>query len=678
MPTLEIDPVCHMKVDPAKAAGKTDYRGNTYYFCAESCKYKFEARPEQYVAPKPETGLVQLGVIKPVDERPHASREAIYTCPMDPEVRQVGPGTCPKCGMALEPLELTGEVDDTELKAMSRRFWASAVLTLPLLAFMVADVASGGNEVMPRAQKFVELALGSAVVIWGGWPFFERGWTSLVTRSFNMFTLIMLGTGSAYLFSLVAVFFPSAGALYFEPAAVITTLVLLGQVLELRTRSRTGHAIRSLLDVAPRTARLITKTGDVDIAVDQIHAGQRLRVRPGEKIPVDGVVIDGASDVDESMITGESLRVEKGPGDQVSAGTLNGSGTFVFEARRVGSETLLAQIIRLVGEAQRSRAPIQRLADRVSAYFVPAVVLAAAITFAIWLAFGPEPRLAHGVINAVAVLIIACPCALGLATPMSIMVATGRGANAGVLVRNAEALERLERVNVVVTDKTGTLTEGKPVVVTVQTTGPRSEGELLRLVASLEAGSEHPFGAAMISAARERQLTLDRAEDFQYTRGAGLAGTVDGHRLVAGSSSFLKAHGIASEQWETRAASLRSEGQSVLFVAVDDGPAGLIGIKDRLRASAAETVRALHNEKIRLVMLTGDNEVTARAIASEAGVDEVQGGVLPDGKVAVIQKLRLAGNVVAMAGDGINDAPALAAADVGIAMSTGTDIAMES
>ena len=662
---MEKDPICGMTVDPSKAAGQSAVDGKAYYFCSLGCKTKFDSN---------------------VIQREPAPASAEYTCPMHPEIVRSKPGACPICGMALEPRHASMEEDRSELRDMTRRFWVSAALTVPLLILMFAYF---------RAMPWIELALATPVVLWGGWPFFERGWMSLVHRSLNMFTLIALGTGASYLFSLVAVLLPqvipvsfrshSGGPpLYFEPAAVITTLVLLGQVLELRARSRTSSALKSLLGLAPKSARLVGASGsDEDVPVERIRIGDKLRVRPGEKTPVDGVVIDGVSSVDESMITGESIPVEKSAGARVTAGTVNGRGSFVMRAERVGSDTLLSQIVRMVGEAQRTRAPIQRLADVVASYFVPAVVLIAVLTFAVWAIWGPEPRLAHAFVNAVAVLIIACPCALGLATPMSIMVGTGRGATAGILVRNAEALEVLEKMNVLVVDKTGTLTEGKPKLMTVApVAGGVPESELLRLAASIEQASEHPLAAAVAAGAKERGIEIANATDFESITGKGVTGIVDGRKVTIGNRALLENAGMhAGEntgELAERAEQLRQAGQVVMFVAVDGQPAGLIGVADPIKVSSPEAVKLLHQERVRITMLTGDSRTTALAVAKQLGIDDVEAEVLPDQKAAAVRKLQRGGRVVAMAGDGINDAPALAQAQIGIAMGTGTDVAMES
>jgi Cu+-exporting ATPase len=656
------DPVCGMTVNPQHAAGSSTYQGQTYYFCSKSCVAKFEANPEKYLHPDAQA--------EPME--PQAALEEVtveYTCPMHPEVRQIGPGSCPKCGMALEPVSVNLaalEEVNPEYIDMRRRFWFSAGPTAVLLALMYAGVDA----------PWIEGALATPVVLWAGWPLFERGWASLVNRSLNMFTLIATGVAAAYFYSLVATLlpdiFPASFRLhggqppvYFEPAAVIVTLVLLGQVLELRARSQTSSAIKSLLGLAPKTARRIRTDGtEEDVPLAQVRMGDRLRVRPGERVPVDGAVLEGSSFVDESMITGEPIPAEKSPGSRVTGGTVNGTGAFAMKAERVGAETLLARIVQMVSEAQRSRAPIQRLADVVASWFVPLVIVVAAITFVVWSIWGPEPRLAYALVNAVAVLIIACPCALGLATPMSIMVGTGRGAMAGVLIRNAEALEALGKVDTLVIDKTGTLTEGKPKLVFVH------DLELLRLAASVEQLSEHPLALAIVAGAKERSLPLAEARDFLATPGAGVHGVVEGRRVSIGNT--------APPELSERARQLMQDGQTVVYVTIDDQPAGILGITDPIKASAGPAIERLRLEGLRIFMLTGDNRTTAEVVARKLGIDEVRAQVLPDQKAAVIAELQAQGHLVAMAGDGINDAPALARAQVGIAMGTGTDIAMES
>jgi Cu+-exporting ATPase len=617
-----------------------------------------------------------------------------YSCPMHPEVVRDAPGDCPICGMALEPTVVTlEEPPNPELVDMARRFWISLALTLPVFLIAMSDLIPGRPlqaAVSERWLAWLQLAIASPVVLWGGKPFFERGWSSLVNRSLNMFTLIAMGTGVAYLYSLAATLAPDifpaafqaadgAVAVYFEAAAVIITLVLLGQVLELRARSQTSSALRALLGLAPKTARLMAEDGgERDIPLDQVQPGDRLRVRPGEKLPVDGVVLEGASVVDESMISGEPIPVEKTVGDRVIGATVNGTGGLVMQAERVGSETILAQIVRMVGEAQRSRAPIQRLADVVAGYFVPAVVLVAAVAFVVWALVGPEPAMAYAVINAVAVLIIACPCALGLATPMSIMVGTGRGAGAGVLIKNAEALEVMEKVDTLVVDKTGTLTEGRPSLTRVVALGEPGEDELLRLAASLERGSEHPLGAAIVAGAEARGLELEAAEAFQSVTGKGVTGRVAGRRVALGNLALLGQLEVDAAAVEERAEALRADGETVMFVALDGTAAGLLGVADPIKDTTAEALRQLHREGIEVVMLTGDNRTTALAVARRLGIERVEAEVLPEQKGELVKRLQAEGRIVAMAGDGINDAPALALAQVGIAMGTGTDIAMES
>jgi len=625
-------------------------------------------------------------------ETPIASTRIEYTCPMHPQIVRSAPGTCPICGMALEPRTVTAvDQDNPELRDMSRRFWISVGLTVPLLGIAMSDMLPG----MPVQHAFrawlpwTELLLSTPVVLWGGWPFFERGWTSIVNRSTNMFTLIAMGTGVAYLYSLVATLFPQifpksfrdmngTPPVYFEAAAAIVTLVLLGQVLELRARSRTGSAIRALLDLTPKTARILRGGREEDIPLERVQPGDRLRVRPGERVPVDGVAIEGASAIDESMITGESMPVEKESGSHVIGGTVNGTGSFVMRAERVGSETVLAQIVRQVSQAQRSRAPIQRLADRVAAWFVPAVIAIAVVTFVVWSFFGPEPRFAHGLVNAVAVLIIACPCALGLATPVSIMVAMGRGAHAGVLIKSAEALEMLEKVDTLVLDKTGTLTEGKPRVTSVVTVSNVEEAELLRLVASLEQGSEHPLAASVIAAAKERGQAVAASHEFNYLTGRGVTGKVDGHAVIAGNEKLFEESNIPIGPLSQPADELRRSGQTLIFIAVDGRPAGLIAISDPVKKSTPRALKDLKDEGLRLVMLTGDNHAAAEVIARQLGIGEFEAGVLPEHKADVVRRLQGRGRIVAVAGDGVNDAPALAQANVGIAMATGTDVAIES
>jgi Cu+-exporting ATPase len=676
------DPVCGMTVDPATAAGHVEYQGATYYFCDPSCAKKFEANPEQFLS----TGL------RPAPA-PAAAKPVEYTCPMHPEIVRSAPGSCPICGMALEPREPAAEAVNPELLDMTRRFRASVALTAPILALMVSEMIPGRPLQRLLGEHLVlwlQLALATPVVLWAGFPFFARGWASVRSRNLNMFTLIALGTGAAYLYSLVALLFPGfvpasfhahGGelAVYFEPAAVIVTLILLGQVLELRARSQTSSAIRSLLGLAPKTALLLRENGrEEEAPLDSVQVGDLLRVRPGEKVPVDGVVVEGASTVDESMLTGEPMPVEKGPGSQVTAGTVNGTGGFVMRAQRVGADTVLAHIVKLVGQAQRTRAPIQRLADVVSGWFVPAVILIAVVTFVIWALFGPEPRLAHALVNAVAVLIIACPCALGLATPMSIMVGIGRGASAGILIRNAEALETLEKADTLLVDKTGTLTEGKPRLVSVATLAGYEESEILRVAASLERGSEHPLAQAILAGAGERAISPGAAKNFHSHTGMGVTGTVDGRSVAIGNVRLLETLSIDSVPLRERAEQLRREAQTVVLVAVDGRPAGILGVADPIKPSAAEAIAMLQQAGVRVVMVTGDSRVTAEAVARKLGIDDVEAEILPEQKSEAVKRLQAAGHRVAMAGDGVNDAPALAQADVGIAMGTGTDIAMES
>ena len=673
------DPVCGMDVDPAGAAGAAEHSGNSYYFCSKGCLENFRTSPEQYTGEG--------------EREPPPDAEGTYTCPMHPEVQQEGPGSCPICGMALEPLTISVEEGpNPELKDMSRRFWISLVLALPVFVIAMSEMIFAHplqTAVYGRASAFAQFALATPVVLWGGWSFFVRGWHSIVRRSLNMFTLISIGTGAAYLYSVFATFIPRVFppsfrghngqiAIYFEAASMITVLVLLGQVLELRARSRTGSAIRGLLQLAPSKARRLTEIGEEEITLDQVRPGDRLRVRPGEKVPVDGVVREGFSSVDESMISGEPMPVEKSPGGRAIGGTVNGTGSFIMEAERVGSETLLARIVKMVGDAQRSRAPIQRLADLVASWFVPAVILCSIITFIVWSLVGPEPAMAYALVNAVAVLIIACPCALGLATPMSIMVGTGRGALAGVLIKNAEALEVLEKVDMLVIDKTGTLTEGKPRLVSVTPEPPFSEEELLGIGASLERGSEHPLAAAIVKGAEERGVALTEAGDFMTVPGKGVTGTVDGHAVVFGNLQLFQEQGINPAALPARAEELRNDGQTVMLIAVDGRPAGMIGVADLVKESAVEAISQLHQEGVEIVMLTGDSRTTAEAVARKTGIDKVIAEVLPDEKSEEVGRLQQTGRVVAMAGDGINDAPALARADIGIAMGTGADVAMES
>ncbi|HLW91577.1 MAG TPA: heavy metal translocating P-type ATPase [Roseiarcus sp.] len=674
------DPVCGMSVTIATAKHQAEHGGKTYYFCSGRCREKFVAEPVLFIAePSAQPAL------KP------APAGAIYTCPMHPQIRQPGPGNCPICGMALEPEVATAAAGPSpELKDMTRRFWVGLILSVPVLALEMGRHLTG-LHVMLAAQtsNWIQFVLATPVVLWAGWPFFERGWASLKTRNFNMFTLIAMGIGVAWVYSVVATVAPGAFppafrgadgavAIYFEAAAVITVLVLLGQVLELRAREQTGGAIRALLDLAPKTARRVRIDGlDEEIALEAVTVGDRLRVRPGEKIPVDGELIEGRSAIDESMVTGESMPVTKTPGDKLIGGTLNQSGGFIMRADKVGSDTVLAQIVQMVAQAQRSRAPIQRLADQVSGWFVPLVILVAILAFVVWAIFGPEPRFAFGLVAAVSVLIIACPCALGLATPMSIMVGVGRGARSGVLIKNAEALERFEKVDTLVVDKTGTLTEGKPKVVALRAVGI-SEDELLRLSASLEQSSEHPLAAAIVRAATERGVGLAKVENFDSPAGKGATGTVNGRRVVLGNRAMMAAAGVDIASLEKAAEDLRRDGATAIFAALDGKAAGVIAIADPIKATTAGAVSSLRDAGVRVVMLTGDNRTTAEAVARKLGISEVEAEILPQDKGKVVERLRKEGRVVAMAGDGVNDAPALAAADVGVAMGTGTDVAIES
>jgi Cu+-exporting ATPase len=688
------DPVCGMTFAQAGAAGESDINGQTYFFCSRSCMERFESDPSRFVALRHDSRGVEEMRDRSVGEPASTAQTGIeYTCPMHPEIVRSEPGACPICGMALEPRHGAGEEVNPELADMTRRFWTSVALTVPILMFMISEVIPGDpliHAIGMRASQWVQFALATPVVLWGGWPFFQRAAASIRNRSLNMFTLIGLGTGSAYFYSVFALLFPGAipasfretagqVALYFEPAAVITTLVLLGQVLELRARSRTSSAIKALLGLAPKTARLIKPDGaEQDVDVEQIAIGDRIRVRPGEKVPVDGEVFEGKSSVDESMVTGEPIPIEKSSGDKVTGGTVNGTGTFVFRAERVRADTMLSQIVRMVSDAQRTRAPIQRLADRVSGWFVPVVVLIAIATFIGWAVLGPEPKLAHALVNAVAVLIIACPCALGLATPMSIMVGTGRGAQAGVLIRNAEALEALEKVDTVVVDKTGTLTEGKPRVVALSITPGFDETKVLQAVASLERASEHPLAGAIVQSAEAKGLALLRVSEFESVTGKGVTGVVDGRIMAAGNAALMRGISIDLLSLEPEAERLRSHGQTVMFIAVDGRLAGLLGVADPIKASTHDAIDLLHAAGVRITMLTGDNRQSAEAVARKLGIDDVKAEVLPDQKLDVVRDLKARGGKVAMAGDGVNDAPALAEANVGIAMGTGTDVAIES
>lgn len=681
-----VDPVCKMTIDPKAAAGSSVYKGVTYYFCAVSCKKKFDAEPEVY-----------LGGKKARAEAP-APKGTQYTCPMDPEILQDKPGSCPICGMALEPLVPLfgadeGEEENPELIDMTRRFWFSLVLSLPVVLIamrhLIPGITAFEHIVPPNILKWVELILATPVVLWGGWPFFVRGWQSLMTRNLNMFTLIGIGVGVAYIYSFVAAVLPDIFpesfrgkdgmvGVYFEASAVIVALVLLGQVLELKARGKTGAAIKALIGLAPKTARRINDGAEEDIPLEDVKIDDILRVRPGEKIPVDGVVIEGTSSVDESMVSGEPLPVQKQKGDGVIGATVNGTGMFIMKAERVGADTLLSQIVHMVAEAQRSRAPIQKLADIVAAYFVQIVMTAAILTFVIWAWLGPEPRMAYAIINAVAVLIIACPCALGLATPMSIMVAMGKGAMAGVLFKNAEAIEIMKKVDTVVVDKTGTLTVGKPKLVQIIPANGFDEKSVLRFGASIERGSEHPLAAAIVKGAEEKGIRLSNVEGFESVTGKGVTGIIEGNKITLGNRKLLEDIGVDPGELSQKAEAMRADGQTVMFIAIDWKPAGLLCVADPLKETTPEAIKALHKENIRIVMLTGDNRTTAEAVSKKLGLDDVIAGVLPDQKADIVKKLQSEGRIVAMAGDGINDAPALAQAHVGIAMGTGTDVAMQS
>jgi Cu+-exporting ATPase len=685
--TVVTDPVCGMKVDTRTAAHRYELDGTPYYFCSARCLEKFRADPDPYLNPAHTDPAVQHPAMGAL---PEAAEGTTWTCPMHPEIRRDGPGSCPICGMALEPLEpVAEEGPNPELIDMSRRFWVSLALSVPLLAITMGAELLGWELVPMRLSNWLQLALASPVVLWGGWPFFDRFWASVKTRNLNMFTLIGLGVGAAFGYSLVATLAPgifpetmrTMGGMvpvYFEAAAVITTLVLLGQVLELRARAATGKAIRALLGLAPKTARRVKDGREEDVPLEQVHVGDLLRVRPGEKIPVDGVVVEGRSAVDESMITGEPVPVEKVAEDKVTGATVNGTGSLLMRAERVGKDTMLSQIVRMVAAAQRSRAPIQKLADKVSGWFVPSVVAVSAIAFIAWNLFGVTAPLSHAIVNAIAVLIIACPCALGLATPMSIMVGTGRGASAGVLIKNAEALELMEKIDTLVVDKTGTLTVGKPKLVAVEPADGHDEAEVLRLAASLERGSEHPLAAAIVDGAEERGIDVPASSDFESVTGKGVTGTVEGRKVALGNAALMGDLGIDPAPLQRQAEDHRTQGQGVMFVALDGKLAGLLVVADPVKDGAAEAIAELHREGIRIVMLTGDNRRTAEAVARRVGIDDVMAEVLPDQKQAKVERLRSEGRRVAMAGDGINDAPALAAADVGIAMGTGTDVAMES
>jgi len=673
------DPVCGMQVTLESKGGTAQWQGETYAFCSVKCRDKFVADPERYLHPD------SASVVEDTD--------AIYTCPMHPEIEKRGPGSCPLCGMALEPKEISADSgDDSELHDMSRRFRSSLVLTVPVLVLAMGPMFGVPLERLAssRTLDWVELLLATPVVVWGGWPFFVRGWQSVRSRHFNMFTLISLGVSVSYIYSLVATFFPGifpaafrgedgGVAIYFEAAAVITTLVLLGQVLELKARQQTGAAIRALLGLTPKTARLVEADGhETDVPLDQVQVGDKLRIRPGEKVPTDGVVLEGHSAVDEAMVTGESIPVAKNAGDRVIGATVNGTGSLLIEANKVGKDTLLAQIVQMVAEAQRSRAPIQKLADKVAGWFVPGVILIAIVTFIAWSLIGPDPRLAHALINAVAVLIIACPCALGLATPMSIMVATGKGATQGVLFKNAEAIEIMRQIDTLVVDKTGTLTEGKPKLISLKVKTGQEEEALLKIAADLERGSEHPLAEAIVAAAEEKNLPRSTAEKFNSVTGKGVSGEVDGQAVALGNQALLDELGLNAGELESQAENLRTEGQTVMYLAVSGKVVGLLGVADPVKQTTPEAIRQLHEAGLHIVMLTGDNRTTAEAVAKRLGIDGLVAEVLPDQKATEIKKLQAKGHMVAMAGDGVNDAPALAQAQVGIAMGTGTDVAMAS
>ena len=677
--TKQIDPVCGMRV-AADSPHHASFQGQDFLFCTVRCRDRFLTDPAHYAG----------GQLSP----PVDSQAELYTCSMHPQIRQRGPGSCPICGMALEPLRATAETHESgELRDMTRRFWLSVVFVVPLVVVEMSafwPAYPPGSWLRPRASIWIQLLLASPVVLWGGWPFFVRAWTSFVSRSLNMFTLIGLGMATAYVYSLVAMFLPGAFpqsmrgasgviAVYYEAAAVITTLVLLGQVLELRARERTGGAIRALLKLAPKLARrLRADEGEEEIALDQVHIGDRLRVRPGESLPVDGIVLEGRSAVDESMITGESLPVDKLVGAHLIGGTLNGTGSLIMRAEKVGADTMLARIVQMVAEAQRSRAPIQRLADQVSSWFVPAVIAAAVLTFCVWMLWGPAPAFAYALVAAVSVLIIACPCALGLATPMAVMVGVGRGATAGVLIKNAEALERFGKVDTLVVDKTGTLTEGKPRLVGFELAEGVDESMALSLAASLERASEHPLAAAVVAACQQRGLSLQPVTDFHSVTGQGVTGQVDGHAVALGNAQLLRRLGISPGTLEGAADSLRRDGATAMFLAIGARAAGMLAVADPIKPSTPAALQQLRRDGVRIVMLTGDNRTTAQAVAGKLGISEVEAEVLPDRKNQVVRRLRQAGRIVAMAGDGVNDAPALAEADVGVAMGTGTDVAMQS
>jgi P-type Cu+ transporter len=676
------DPVCGMTVDPLKTPHRARHEDRDYFFCGAKCREKFIVDPAKYLAPKPAEA-----------EAPAAAPGTIWTCPMHPQIRRSGPGSCPICGMALEPIAGTGEAGpNPELIDMTRRFWIGTALAVPVVLLEMGAHFPGlqlHRFVSPVASVWLQFAIATPVVLWAGWPFFVRGWESVFNRSLNMFSLIALGVGAAYLYSLAATFFPDVfptslrqdGVIpvYYEAAAVITVLVLLGQVLELRARERTGSAIRALLDLAPKTARRIRADGgDEEIPLERVQRGDRLRIRPGDSVPVDGAVLEGKSAVDESMVTGESMPVEKEPGAKLIGGTINGTGGLVMRAEKIGAETMLARIVQMVAEAQRSRAPIQRLADIVSSWFVPAVILVAVLSFVAWMIWGPSPAFAYALVAAVSVLIIACPCALGLATPMSIMVGVGKGATAGVLIKNAEALERFEKIDTLVVDKTGTLTEGKPRVVAVVPAEGFDEKTVLALGASLERASEHPLAAAIVASAKQRDLALKEVADFASVTGKGVTGIVAARKVAVGNAKLLQDMGVAIAALEPRANELRRDGATAMFVAIDDRAAGIIAVADPIKATTQAALASLRDDGIRIVMLTGDNRTTAQAVAGRLGIAEIEAEVLPDQKNAIVRRLRSEGRVVAMAGDGVNDAPALAEADIGVAMGTGTDVAMQS
>jgi Cu+-exporting ATPase len=680
--TGKLDPVCGMTVDPARAAGSLEFEETTYFFCSSGCLEKFRSAPETFVHPEVK--------VKKETNTPGAE----WTCPMHPEIVRSGPGSCPKCGMALEPrFPSASPAENVELRDMSRRFWFATVLTIPLLAVAMGEMIfpeTLASLVSPRARVLLELALASPVCLWAAWPFYVRAVQSVRNRSLNMFTLIGLGVSVAYLYSLAAALIPDvfphsfrghSGVVgtYFEAAGVIVTLILLGQVLELRARDQTSTAIRQLLGMAAKSARRIREDGtEEDIALEAVHVGDRLRVRPGEKVPVDGIVLEGSSAIDESMVTGEPIPVEKGVGARVVGATINGTGALIMKAEKIGSETLLARIVAMVAEAQRSRAPIQKLADKVSGYFVPIVILIAAVTFIVWAAVGPQPAMAHALINAVAVLIIACPCALGLATPISIMVATGNGATMGVLFRNAEAIEMMRKVDTLVVDKTGTLTQGKPKLVSIVPAAGTTEADLLHFAATLERGSEHPLAAAITEGAEERKVSLTRVDRFESVTGKGVKGIIEGKTVALGNRALMTDLQIDVSALNEVAEKLRADGQTAMFVAVEGRAAGLVGVADPIKPSTPQALAELHKDGVRIVMVTGDSKTTAEAVAGKLGIDEVVAEVLPDQKATIIRRLQSEGRFVAMAGDGINDAPALAQAQVGIAMGTGTDVAMES